>query len=446
MTNKPDGESLAPLTESAELLREVVDVTNRTPVIDMHTHLFAPEFGDLNLFGIDELLTYHYLVAELFRSTRVTPEYFWQLSKTEQADLIWQTLFVENTPISEATQGIVTVLSAFGLDPTARDLRESRAFFKSQRIEDHLYRVFEMAGVSDVVMTNDPLDPREAPLWESGKSLDSRFHSVVRMDRLLNDWSSTAAKLTHLGYRTDARSIGGRSLVEVRRFLDKWISLMKPLYMAVSLPDSFKFPDSDTRDRVIREVVLPVAREYDLPFAMMIGVRRGVNPALRWAGDGLGPADLKSVERMCSENPEVRFLVTCLSRENQHELCVAARKFSNLMPFGCWWFLNNPSIVKEITRERLELLGTTFIAQHSDSRILEQMVYKWQHSRQVIADSLYESYEQLLNCGRPVTRAEIERDVTRMFSRNFREWVRFPEKSAVPKREQFDEPDMVTTK
>ena len=50
-----------------------------------------------------------------------------------------------------------------------------------------------------------------------------------------------------------------------------------------------------------------------------------------------------------------------LSRENQHELCVAARKFANLMPFGCWWFLNNPSIVSEITRERLELLGPTFI-------------------------------------------------------------------------------------
>jgi CheY-like chemotaxis protein len=28
---------------------------------------------------------------------------------------------------------------------------------------------------------------------------------------------------------------------------------------------------------------------------------------------------------------------------------VAARKFANLMPFGCWWFLNNPSIVAVFT-------------------------------------------------------------------------------------------------
>jgi hypothetical protein len=126
---------------------------------------------------------------------------------------------------------------------------------------------------------------------------------------------------------------------------------------------------------------------------------------------------------MCAENPDVRFLATFLSRENQHELCVAARKFNNLMPFGCWWFLNNPSIISEITRERLELLGTSFIPQHSDARILEQLIYKWRHSREVIAESLCETYEQLLHSGRAVTRQEIERDVTRMFSGNFREWV-----------------------
>jgi hypothetical protein len=29
-----------------------------------------------------------------------------------------------------------------------------------------------------------------------------------------------------------------------------------------------------------------------------------------------------------------------LSRENQHELCVVARKFRNVHIFGCWWFTN----------------------------------------------------------------------------------------------------------
>ena len=165
---------------------------------------------------------------------------------------------------------------------------------------------------------------------------------------------------------------------------------------------------------------------WDLPLSLMIGVRRQVNPRIRLAGDAVGKADLSALENICRAYPENRFLVSVLSRENQHELCVYARKFSNLMPFGCWWFLNTPSIVSEITRERLELLGPSFIPQHSDARVLEQLIYKWRHARGVITESLYESYERLLKSGRAVTQQEIVRDVERMFSGNFRQWVGLP--------------------
>jgi hypothetical protein len=87
-----------------------------------------------------------------------------------------------------------------------------------------------------------------------------------------------------------------------------------------------------------------------------------------------GRPDLRAVERLCIDFPRNRLLISLVSRENQHEFCVYARKFANLIPFGCWWFLNNPSIVEEITRERLEMRGTSFITQHSDSRVLEQVI------------------------------------------------------------------------
>src|SRR4029079_15374566 len=154
---------------------------------------------------------------------------------------------------------------------------------------------------------------------------------------------------------------------------------------------------------------------------LMVGVRRRVNPKLREAGNGVGKADVTAVERMCAEYPDVKCVATFLSRENQHELCVAARKFNNLMPFGCWWFLNNPSIVSEITRERFELLGQSFIPQHSDARVLEQLIYKWKQARRQIADALCISYERLLTSGRAVTAEEISRDVARLFSGNFSE-------------------------
>src|SRR5258706_16395215 len=98
------------LTEAADLRRQVEEIVNTTPVVDMHTHLFAPQFGQMSLFGIDELLAYHYLIAEMFRASTVSPDRFWQMNKAQQADLIWKTLFVENTPLSEATRGVITVL------------------------------------------------------------------------------------------------------------------------------------------------------------------------------------------------------------------------------------------------------------------------------------------------------------------------------------------------
>jgi hypothetical protein len=175
---------------------------------------------------------------------------------------------------------------------------------------------------------------------------------------------------------------------------------------------------------MLEQVVLPVCAERGLPFAMMIGSKLRVNPALNDAGDMVGKADVQSVVALCREFPRNKFFVTMLSRENQHELCVAARKFGNLMVFGNWWFLNNPSLIDEITRMRVELLGTSMIPQHSDARVLDQLVYKWDHSRTLIGRVLAEKYADLHDAGWPVTRDEIARDAKLLLRENFLEFLR----------------------
>src|SRR5438128_4211519 len=161
------------LTDANELRQQVEQVVAATPVIDVHTHIFPPEFGGICLFGIDDLLNYHYLIAETFRSTKISYAGFWKMSKTERADLVWKTLFVENTPLSEAARGIVSVLEAFGLDSRSSDLKEARAFFRSQVVHEHLDRVLHTACVSDVVMTNDPFNEQEVVLWNDGANNDA---------------------------------------------------------------------------------------------------------------------------------------------------------------------------------------------------------------------------------------------------------------------------------
>ncbi len=87
-----------PFPVALEQIEAIVQrVVSSQPVVDMHTHLYAPAFGTptpnangrtdpngLLLFGVDELLTYHYLVAEVFRvvpATKLPYDQFWKMSK-----------------------------------------------------------------------------------------------------------------------------------------------------------------------------------------------------------------------------------------------------------------------------------------------------------------------------------------------------------------------------
>src|SRR5579875_542547 len=115
VASKRSGSALA----AEQILPAVEDELRKTLFIDIHTHLFMPSLGKLGLWGIDELITDHYLAADVFRFSPITPAEYWKLNKQQQADLIWRTLFVENTPVSEATRGVIAVMEAFGLDTTA---------------------------------------------------------------------------------------------------------------------------------------------------------------------------------------------------------------------------------------------------------------------------------------------------------------------------------------
>jgi len=75
-----------------------------------------------------------------------------------------------------------------------------------------------------------------------------------------------------------------------------------------------------------------------------------------------------------------------------------------------------------MTRMRLELIGLSVTPQHSDARVLDQLIYKWRHSRAMIIKVLIEKYEELLQTGWHVTDAEIERDLKNLFGGAFNQF------------------------
>lgn len=422
--------------------------------------------------------------------------------KQEQADVIWEHLFVERSPLSEACRGVVTTLVKLGLQAEvhSRNLTAIRHFYASYRDRGadgaaaFSDLVFNKAGVRWNIMTNIPFDSNEAQYWRpTPTSYSSHYRSALRVDPLLaGDRVTIEGALKASGYEV--------TLEGARKYLRDWCDTMKPEYLMASTPHDFVLsegilanvltsgsinteamkepgafakasaetcnPSSDDTPSVINEksdflshVLMKVCEERDLPLALKIGAHRGLNPKLRSAGDGMVAfADAGVLARLCSAYPKVRFLgkkfrkvfdcmvvwlflwreidanlltnythtsttATFLSRNNQHEACVLASKFRNLHIYGCWWYCNNPSIISDVTTMRIEMLGTSCTLQHSDARVLDQLLYKWPHSRAVIAAVLQEEFIKLANSGWSPTRSEIRRDVERLFGKSYEEFM-----------------------
>lgn len=433
LRNQQMSEYLNTKDELASFVREAVA---NVEVIDVHTHLFPPSHGKLMLWGINELLTYHYLVAEYMMTAPYEIEEFNTFSKEKQAGLIWQHLFVDRSPISEACRGVITTIQELGLGHllAKRDLAAIQRWFKEQDPDEYVDTVFRLSGLKYVVMTNIPFEPEEARHWlgDPAKNIPppkwSRkyFRSALRVDEiLLGSWHSIAPaldvfKLPH-------------TLDGCRTLLLKWIDIMEPEYFMSSVPIHFEYPRDDapptpadaqpTGADLLLKVLLPLAEEKKLPIALKFDSVRPINARLGVAGDGVKPCDVDILIKLCRRFPNVKFLATFLSRVNQHEVTVAANKFRNLHLYGCWWYCNNPSIIEEMTRMRIEILGTGFTSQHSDARVLDQLIYKWSHSRELIGEVLVDMYNKMFNTGWKISKADVQRDVQRLFGQSYEEFM-----------------------
>lgn len=188
---------LSPIPEHSNLMKCRLNIDHTTIssivtaevasaiIIDLHTHLLPPSHGPLCLWGVDELLTYHYLVAEYFMTAppSITPVLFYAKNKQEQANLIWKALFIDRTPISEACRGVITTLQALGLSDAIRqrDLDSIRKFYSSFRdtgvagAEQFSDLVYQRSGLQFAVMTNIPFSVNEAQYWQPKKKVSNNF-------------------------------------------------------------------------------------------------------------------------------------------------------------------------------------------------------------------------------------------------------------------------------
>ena len=170
-------------------------------------------------------------------------------------------------------------LELLGLDAGSRDLRKFRAHFVRQKLNAHLERIFKLARIDYAVMTNDIFSPRESLYFLRGAPVPDCLRTALRMDGLINDFPAAIRQMRVQGYRATAARPSptpNRAVSSPTGPGESIRSTWPPRWPTIS-----STPPATGAARRLDNVVIPAARELGLPLALMIGVRRQVNPALR---------------------------------------------------------------------------------------------------------------------------------------------------------------------
>ena len=394
---------------SDNISNKLLNIINSTPIFDLHTHLFPPKHEGYFLLGFKNLLNYHYLIAELLTATNIDASTFYSYNDEKKASLIWNELFENRTPVSEACAGVLSILKELNIEINNKSFLSICDEYDRKIQSDK--NILKLSNVSSLVMTNNPFDLDEWSLFNTNDWDKKIYLASLRLDDLILDYEEALKK---------AKDQTSNQETTIVTYLEKCYSQSNPVYAAVSLNlETFHtiFEDSFWKD------ILVWLENKNLPLSLMLGVKRAVNKDFGLAGDGIGDINLKELSNLCNLFPNNKFLVTCLSLNDQHELTVLARKHPNLRIFGFWWFMNQPTIIKQILKMRIDMLGFSFIPQHSDARVSDQLIYKWSHFKKILHPILLKYYQELLDKNFPISENILQRDIDNLLSGNAKKYL-----------------------
>ena len=369
---------------------------NSTPIFDIHTHLFPSKFKKYYNVGLIKLLNYHYLKAELFSLGNIKIKNFNNLDDNKKANIIWDNLFLNRYPISTATQGVLRILKIYGVEDVNQKFDKILKITNENQLSEE--DIFKITNINQVVMTNNPFNSEEKKILNLNK--DSKYLPSIRIDDLFMKPKSKNEYLNSW-YLSGQEKIK-KAIKEIKII----IQTNKPSYFSLST-ENFK----EFENEFFFKNFLSLLKENKTPMMLLIGVKRGVNKLYNDAGDGIGTMNLDYLEKILIKFPRNKFLVSCLDYRDQFKLSVLARKFQNLKIVGFWWFNNNESIIENLLKQRFELLGDNFIVQHSDARIIDQLVYKWLDFKSIYIKVMVEKYQKLLSLGYKIKATDLERKI-----------------------------------
>ena len=387
---------------------------------DIHSHMTPLEWSELALQNFSSMLCFHYVVAEFnqYLNRTLHPRFpipDWDeeevdrrvkqpegsAERQELAQMVWDTLFVQNIPSSAATRGVLETLHALDIDFSDKNFGRIQAEFDGIADSERLDLCFQLANTAFTVMTNDPWNADEVRQIEDIPVRDPRFKFALRYDAVFSQEGGPEDWL--------------KSVAEKYNWLQQFGHIC---YLAASLPANYS--ENEKILEFLIEHMLPFARSHNQRLALMIGTKRQVNPRMGLAGDAFEDSDLIGLLQLCRVNnahpgAKTPILATVLPPNLQKEFTILSRKFSFLIPFGIWWFNLGQSTLTEVTRYREEWLGSGYIPIHTDGRHPGHLIYKMNGFNRLYAKLLADVCRENLARGFPVSREAIRRKLRLQF-------------------------------
>jgi hypothetical protein len=415
-------------TTVEKLFDDGLEVVRKKGLVDFHTHGFpfvkGAKFNRMSFFGPRRATAYHYNYGRCFAEARLSDKAlrkYGKMSLIDQSDWLISQLKKGGHEVCEASMGLVTMAHNLGIRTSSRclgdifgDWVELADGMDPAEYVDH---VFDSSPVNRIISTNsifsrDEYDtiyskPKQMELWDRQRfgfalRLDELIHQRKKDGTLKREFAQLAREMGFPDAAGDIRK--GKTQKATRALVRHWVVEFDAEYAAVSLHGGTRFDSKDDfAVLVLESAIIPACVEANIPVVLMPFVRRQIKPLHQNAGDVVMDGDIDGLIDFMSRHIEAFFMVTPLNANHHQALVMASRALGNVCLWGHWWINLVPGTIELQMRERFENLGFAHFGVNSDLRILDQMLYKFDHYflilKRVLVDKAMDA--QILNGRRP---------------------------------------------
>lgn len=378
------------------------------PIIDVHSHI---DGNHPNVKGVKDIVFYEYIMNEL-RSAGMNVDRFYT---TLADELILEALpyfkLIRNTSSYWCLTTILKQLYNFKEDITVDNWKKLFEAIRSKSDDDNWYKEIlrRDAKIEKTILTlryDDAIPTYDQAFFIGSLRIDSLVNvtneAVKRVEKSVGRSISDLNELEH-GIESLFKKFEGHCAAIAAyfppdtRFRAGNRSYIRKIFRELLTKQKLDPSKYDVLRSYIVEYILDLCQQKALPFQVMLGIRRPVQGAAPpdYAITGFESEMVSSFCPLLDKFKNVNFDFFLASRVASHDLTVVAKNYPNVFVSGYWWYAFYPDIMKEIFRERLQMLPYSKInAFFSDAPVVEWSVGKASMARLQLSSVLAEMLEK----------------------------------------------------